>query len=59
MTRRRRRIHPAIACTAIGAITVLAIAAQFFGHGEEWKYLAIAFISYLAGVKMRRILPVT
>jgi len=56
---RRLRIHPAVACTAIVCITVLAVTAQHYGNDTTWKIIAASIIAWILGVKLRHILPVT
>jgi len=56
---RRLRIHPAVACTAIICITILAVTAQHYGNNATWKVVAAAIIAWVLGVKLRHILPVT
>jgi len=56
---KRLRIHPAIACTAMACVTVLAITAQHYGSDATWKILAAGVICWILGVKLRHVLPVT
>jgi len=57
--RKRLRIHPAVACTAMICITVLAVTAQYYGSDTTWKIIAASIIAWILGVKLRHILPVT
>ena len=59
--KKRVRIHPAIACTAILALTILCISAEF--HSQDplvsFKLAIAAIIAAIAGIKVRHVLPVT
>ena len=59
--KRRARIHPAIACTAIIALVVLCVSAEL--HSSEplvsFKLAITAIIAAIAGIKVRHVLPVT
>lgn len=59
--KKRARIHPVVAITAILALAALAIAAEYFnpGSGESIKIIVAAGIAGIAGVKLRQKLPVT
>ena len=59
--KKRARIHPVIACTAILALVVLGISAEF--HSQDplvpFKLAIAAIIAGIAGIKVRYRLPVT
>jgi len=59
--RRRKRIHPGVAITAIVGIVALACVSQLVGSGlgETFKILAATIIAYLVGIKTRPKLPLT
>jgi len=58
---KRKRIHPAIAITAMVCITILALGTQWLGTGGyEWlKVVAAGVIMWLVGIKVRPKLPLT
>jgi len=56
---KRMRIHPLVACTGLICVTALAITAQAYDGAEFWKWIAIAIISWILGVKLRVKLPIT
>jgi len=62
MTRRRRkryRIHPAVACTGIICLTLLAIVSQIMHGDAALKIFIASIIAFILGVKIRVKLPIT
>ena len=59
--KKRARIHPAVACTAILALVIICISAELhFGDPlVSFKLAIVAIIAAIAGIKVRRVLPVT
>ncbi|MEM2197260.1 MAG: hypothetical protein QW290_09295 [Sulfolobales archaeon] len=60
MSKRRYRIHPAVAVTAIICLTAMAITAQLHsGADSSLKVLIASIIGLIVGVKVRVKLPLT
>ena len=61
MLKKRARIHPAIAVTAMVCLSAMAIAAEILGNslGENMKIGSAAIIACLLGIKLRDKLPLT
>ena len=60
--KKRARVHPLIAITAIIALTAMAITQELLGEGtptNQLKLVAASLIFWLLGIKMRNKLPLT
>jgi len=57
--RKRYRIHPAVACTAMICLTVIAVVAQYYHQDSGLKVIVASIIGWILGVKLRRKLPLT
>jgi len=59
--RKRYRIHPGVAITAMVCLTALALGSQYLGapEGGWYKVVAAFIIAALVGVKLRPRLPLT
>jgi len=57
--KKRYRIHPAIACTGIMCLTILAIISQVLGNNSTLKIFVAGVIAFILGVKVRVKLPIT